>query len=127
MKKAVADDEYDPEMEKIKKRKTYTARRSRSSIKSNNLKRKRSKAERKADNLKQNPKRSKAYIKDGNSRRKLKSDISGMEYDISSPFPPTAEQVTFTGKILGNSIAALFAQQSPSPEISYAVVVAEQL
>ena len=50
-----------------------------------------------------------------------------MEYDISSPFPPTAEQVTFTGKILGNSIAALFAQQSPSPEISYAVVVAEQL
>ena len=28
---------------------------------------------------------------------------------------------------MGNSIAALFAQQSPSPEISYAAVVAEQL
>ena len=50
-----------------------------------------------------------------------------MEYDISSPFPPTAEQLTYTGKILENSIAALFAQQSPSPEMSYAVVVAEQL
>ena len=50
-----------------------------------------------------------------------------MEYDTSSPFPPTVEQLTYTGKILENSIAALFAQQSPSPEISYAVVVAEQL
>ena len=50
-----------------------------------------------------------------------------MVYDISSPFPPTAEQLTYTGKILENSIAALFAQQSPSPEISYAAVVAEQL
>ena len=57
----------------------------------------------------------------------MKSDISGMEYDISSPFPPTAEQLTFTGRILENSIAALFAQQSPSPEISYAAIVAEQL
>ena len=50
-----------------------------------------------------------------------------MEYDISCPFPPTAEQLNFCGKILGNSIAALFAQQSPSPEISYAAVVGEQL
>jgi len=48
-------------------------------------------------------------------------------YDITSPFPPTAQQLSFCGKILGNSIAALFAQQSPSPEISYAAVVAEQL
>ena len=53
--------------------------------------------------------------------------MSGMEYDTSSPFPPTAEQLRFTGKILGNSVAALFAQQSPSPEMSYAAVVAEQL
>ena len=50
-----------------------------------------------------------------------------MAYDISSPFPPTADQLTYTGKILENSIAALFAQQSPSPEITYAAVVAEQL
>ena len=50
-----------------------------------------------------------------------------MEYDTSSPFQPTAEQLTFTGKILGNSIAALFAQQSSSPEISYAAVVSEKL
>ena len=96
---------------------------------------KRSKADRKADNLKQHPKRSKAdrkadnlkqYVKQKSST-KLKSDISGMEYDTSSPFPPTAEQLTFTGQILGNSVAALFAQQSPSPEISYAAVVGEQL
>ena len=53
--------------------------------------------------------------------------MSGMEYDVSSPFPPSAEQLHFSGQILGNSIAALFAQQSPSPEISYAAVVAEQL
>ena len=42
-------------------------------------------------------------------------------------FHQTAEQIAFCGKILGNSIAALFAQQSPPPEISYAAVVAEQL
>ena len=57
----------------------------------------------------------------------MQSDKSGKEYDTSSPFPPTAEQLRFTGKILGNSVAALFAQQTPSPEISYAAVVAEQL
>ena len=55
-KRAVADDEYDPELLRIKRRKTYNARRSKASIKSNNLKR--SKADRKADNLKQNQKRS---------------------------------------------------------------------
>ena len=96
-----------------------------------NLKRKRSKAERQADNLKQNPKRTKAERQADNlkqnRKRRLKSDISGMEYDISSPFPPTADQLSFCGKILGNSIAALFAQQSPSPEISYAAVLGEQL
>ena len=123
------DDEFDPEQDRIMKRKTYNLNRSKSSRKADNLKQnpKRSKADRKADNLKQHPKRSKADRKADNSGRKLKSDISGMEYDISSPFPPTAEQLTFTGRILENSIAALFAQQSPSPEISYAAVVAEQL
>ena len=45
-KRIFADDEFDPELERSKKRKTW------------NLKRKRSKAERKADNLKQHPKRS---------------------------------------------------------------------
>ena len=155
------DDEYDPEQERIIKRKTYNAKRSKSSRKADNLKQnpkrsktdrkadnlkqhpkrsktdrkadnlkqnsKRSKTDRKADNLKQNQKRSKAYLKADNSRRKPKSDMSGMEYDTSSPFPPTAEQLTFTGRILENSIAALFAQQSPSPEISYAAIVSEQL
>ena len=62
-----------------------------------------------------------------NTKNRLKSDKAGMEYDTSSPFPPTAEQLTFTGRILENSIAALFSQQSPSPEISFAAVVAEQL
>ena len=57
----------------------------------------------------------------------MQSDKSGKEYDTSSPFPPTTDQLRFTGKMLGNSIAALFAQQSPSPEISYAAVLAEQL
>ena len=71
--------------------------------------------------------RSKAARQAENKKRPLQSDQSGKEYDTSSPFPPTAEQLTFTGKILGNSVAALFAQQAPSPEISYAAVVAEQL
>ena len=49
------------------------------------------------------------------------------EYDTSSPFPLTKEQVHQCGQNIGNSIAALFAQQAPAPEISYAVVVAEEL
>ena len=51
-KRAVADDEYDPELLRIKKRKIYNARRSKVTIKSNNLKRKISKAAKKAYNLK---------------------------------------------------------------------------
>ena len=50
-----------------------------------------------------------------------------MSYDTSSPFPPTIDQLRFTGQILGNAVAGLFAQQSAAPEISYAVVVAQQL
>ena len=49
------------------------------------------------------------------------------EYDTSSPFPPTKEQVHQCGQVLGNSVAALFAQQGPAAEISFAVVVAEEL
>ena len=54
-KRIHSDDEYDPELERIKKKKVTR--------KIINLKRKRSKAERQADNLKQNPKRSKAARK----------------------------------------------------------------
>ena len=57
----------------------------------------------------------------------MKSDTSGMEFDLSSPFPPTLEQVNLCGHILSNSIAALFSQQSPPAEISYSVLVVEQL
>ena len=60
-------------------------------------------------------------------KRKMKSDISGMEFDLSSPFPPTLEQVNLCGHILSNSVAALFSQQSPPAEISYSVLVVEQL
>ena len=94
----VSEDEYDPELDRIKKRKATKKgnnrkrKRSKAERKADNLKQhlKRSKAERKADNLKQHPKRSKAERKAENSKRKLKSDISGMDYDISSPFPPNS-------------------------------------
>ena len=57
----------------------------------------------------------------------MKSDYSGMEFDLKSPFAPTVEQVNLCGHILSNSIAAVFSQQSPSPEISYSVLIVEQL
>ena len=57
----------------------------------------------------------------------MKSDISGMEFDLNSPFPPTLEQVNLCGYILSNSVAAVFSQQSPPAEISYSVMVVEQL
>ena len=160
-KRILDEHEYDPDQERITKRKTHNARRSKAARQADNLKqhKKRTKADRQADNLKQNKKRTKAdrqadNLKQNkkrteadrqadnlkqhkkrtkadrqaeNSRRKLKSDISGMEYDTCSPFPPSAEQLNFTGQILGNAIAGLFAQQSPSPDISYAAVVADQL
>ena len=53
--------------------------------------------------------------------------MEGKKYYTSSPSPPTEEQVHQCGQILCNSIAALFYQQAPAPEISYAVVVAEEL
>ena len=150
-KRVLDEEEFDPELERSKKRKIWNSRRSRSKLSrqidnaNQHLKRstddrrkdnakqhpKRSTDDRRKDNAKQNPKRSTDDRRKDNAKqnpkRKLKSDISGMEYDTSSPFPPTVEQLTYTGKILENSIAALFAQQSPSAEISYAVVVAEQL
>ena len=63
----------------------------------------------------------------GRKKRRMKSDISGMEFDLSSPFPPTLEQVNLCGHILSNSVAAVFSQQSPPAEISYSVLVVEQL
>ena len=62
-----------------------------------------------------------------NAGRKMKSDYSGLVYDLNSPFPPTLEQVGACGHILSNSIAAVFAQQSPPAEISYSVLVVEEL
>ena len=56
-----------------------------------------------------------------------KNRIKCEEYDTSSPFPPTEEQVHQCGQNIGNSIAAFFAQQAPVSEISYALVVAKEL
>ena len=129
-KRTFDDENYDPGLERVKKRRIYNSRRTKADIKASNENR--SKAARKAENKKrskaaikaENKKRSKADIKASNEKRPLNSDTSGKEYDTSSPFPPTAEQLRFTGKILGNSVAALFAQQAPSPELSYAAIVA---
>ena len=114
-KRTFDGDDYDPELERVRKRRNYNSSRTKAVIKADNDKRnpKRSKAIIKAYNDKRNSKRSKAVRKADNDKqnqkRPLKSDMSGKEYDTSSPFPPTADQLSFTGKILGNSIAALFA------------------
>ena len=144
-KRRFSDDDFNPDKERFKRRKMYNARRSKSSRQIDNKRqnskrskaerqtenKNRSKADRQADNKKQHQKRSKADRqadnKKQNPKRKLKTDMSGMAYDTSSPFPPTVEQLNFTGQILDNAIAGLFAQQAPSPEISFANVVAEQL
>jgi hypothetical protein len=156
-KRTFDEDDYNPELERVKKKRIHNSKRSRSVIKTYNDKisktvrkayndkrsktvikaynEKRSKTVRKAENAKRsqavikayNDKRSKTDRKAENQRRPKKSSKSGKEYDTSSPFPPTAEQLRFIGRILENSVAALFAQQTPSPEISYAAVVAEQL
>ena len=155
-KRNTDDEEFDPGQIRRNQRKAHNSRRSKATIKrahsnrtkadreADNLKQhakrnklervadslkqhaKRTKLDRQADNLKQNAKRV-GKTRPDNLGRKMKSDMSGMEYDVSSPFPPTSEQLNFTGQILSNAIAGLFAQQSPSPEMSYAVVVAEQL
>ena len=62
-----------------------------------------------------------------NTRRRLKSDLPAMEYDFSSPIAPTLEQVNLCGQILSNSIAAMFAQQSPPTELSYVFMMADEL
>ena len=136
-KRKIEDSDYAPELDKIKKRRMYNSRRTKASRKLENLQQhsKRTREDRRLENSLrtkekrkvENSKRTKEKRKLENAARRLKSDITGMEYDVASPFPPTTEQLRFTGQILGNSIAALFAQQSPSPEISYAAVVAEQL
>ena len=62
-----------------------------------------------------------------NARRRVKSDLSKMEYDISSPLAPTIDQVNLCGQILSNSVAAMFSQQSPPAELSYAFMMSEEL
>ena len=68
-KRIVVEDDYDPEQERIKKKKAMR--------RPHNLKRKRSKAERKTDNLKQNAKRSKAERKVDNLKQNKKRKIQG--------------------------------------------------
>ena len=144
-KQSLEDTNYCPDQERRKKRKIYNASRTRAQIRTANSKRRkekryvenlnRSKKKIQLENSKrtkekiqlQNSKRTKEKIKLVNAGRKLKSDSTGMEYNLSSPFPPTVDQLNFCGQILGNSIASLFSQQTPSPEISYAAIVAEQL
>ena len=88
---------------------------------------KRESAEEKEDRKKENQQRKKEDIKKVNAKRRMKSDYSGMEFDLKSPFAPTVEQVHLCGHILSNSIAAVFSQQSPPAEISYSVLIVEQL
>ena len=61
-----------------------------------------------------------------NSRR-VKSDSSGMAYDLNSPLPPTMAQINLCGQILSNSVAAMFSQQAPPVELSYAFMMSEEL
>ena len=151
-KRTFDDDEFDPKSEKIIKRRKYNSRRTKAARIEENRKRKgkprldnkKRKGKSRLDNEKRkgklrldnekrigkkrlDNKKRKGKQRRDNEQRKLKSDILGMAYDTSSPFPPTTDQLRFTGQILGNAIAGLFAQQSASPEISYAAVIAEQL
>ena len=72
-KRTHSDDEYDPELERIKKKKVTR--------KIRNLKRKRSKAERQADNLKQHPKRSKAERQADNLKQNPKRSKAETQAD----------------------------------------------
>ena len=154
-RKRSTDDDYNPKEEATKKRKKQRSRRSAQrrrenskrttdqirrdnskktidQIRRNNSKRttdqiRRENSKRTTDQIRRaNSKRTKEQIRKQNSKRP-RLDAAEMTYDIASPFPPTKTQVKLCGQILSNSIAAMFSQQTPSPEISYAVVVAEQL
>ena len=46
---------------------------------------------------------------------------------MSSPLPPTIDQVNLCGQNLSNSLAAMFSQQSPPAELSYAFIMADEL
>ena len=75
----------------------------------------------------ENRKRSKGARKVENSRRRAKSNLSGMAYDPNSPFPPTMAQINLCGQILPNSVAAMFAQQSPPAELSFPFMMSVEL
>ena len=131
---SLTDDVYTPESEVANKRKKWRSRKKAARSRENSKRTrtaeqiKRHNAQRTAEQIKrQNAQRTAEQIKRQNDKRGLKNDISCKEYDASSPFPPTEEQVHYCGRILSNSIAALFAQQAPPPEISYALVVSEEL
>ena len=130
-------------------RKKENVKRSKATIRLNNIKNnpKRKKVERRQENSQrttdqrkqenskrtneqrkqENSKRTKEQRRLENSARGRKKGLAEMRYDISSPYPPTKQQVNFCGQILTNSIAALFAQQSPAAEITYASTVSEEL
>ena len=147
-KRSLSDEEYSPALERRRKKNIANRKRKKEDIQKMNKQRnkediqKMNKQRKKEDRQKENKQRKKEDIqkmnkqrkKDdikranaGRKKRKMKSDISGMEFDLSSPFPPTLEQVNLCGHILSNSVAALFSQQSPPAEISYSVMVVEQL
>ena len=112
-KRPRSDEEYTPESERRKKKRLSNKRRKKQVIKRAN------------DN--RDPEVIKRANDSRNAGRKMKSAYSGLVYDLNSPFPPTLEQVGACGHILSNSIAAVFAQQSPPAEISYSVLVVEEL
>ena len=143
--RSVREEDYDPQEEAKKKRKRQRSRR-RAARKQENLKRskhqrkkensKRSKDQIKKENSKrsadqrkkENSKRTKDQIQKQNLKRlKEKRRMESSVYDVASPFPPTEKQVKLCGRILSNSIAALYAQQAPPPEISYTAVVADEV
>ena len=75
-KRTFDDDDYDLELQRVKKKRIYNSKRSKSVIKANNDKR--SKAVIKADNDERNKKRSKAVIKaynDGGNKKRSKAII----------------------------------------------------
>ena len=142
-KRSRDDNDYNPKEEATKKRKKQRSRRSAQRRQENSKRtmdqRRRENSMRTTDQIqrenskrttdqrrRENSKRTKEQIRKQNSKRP-RLDAAEMTYDIASPFPPTKTQVKLCGQILSNSIAAMFSQQTPSPEISYAVVVAEQL
>ena len=156
-KRSLSDEEYSPELEKRMKKRVRNLRRSKAKRKADAKRKskeaiKKSNDNRKSDAIKkanedrspgaikkandgrgkkkrveENKRRNPEAIKKANDARKKKSDHSGLEYDLNSPFPPTLEQADLCGHILSNSIGAAFAQQAPPPEICYSLLMVDEL